>query len=57
MAELEGEGEGEENEGEGETGVQGEQNTGLPSFFCSKCGGKKAARASKCGKPCIDGEM
>ena len=62
VAELEGEGEGAELGGEGEESeetskVEGQPDTGLPAFFCSKCGGKKAARASKCMQPCIDGEM
>ena len=37
------------------TGIERQESTGLPAFICTKCGGKKAARASKCQQPCIEG--
>ena len=54
VAELEGEGEDEGSEIEGEV-VQPAIGMRLTAN-CRKCGGMKAAKASKCGKPCFNGQ-
>ena len=56
VAELEGEGEG--SEGGLIEGEVVEPAVGTPlNFKCRKCGGMKAAKASKCGQPCVNGSL